>query len=107
MPPVHVHCFSEHSRSLVALSSLDSYWCSLHTVCEAHVPANAALGGSAMYSLASHSLTSVHVATRAPSSWNSIPGLPHMKPGLCWVGYRHEWLLPVLHRARLLPWPPA
>ena len=60
-PPAHVHTFSAHSRSLVALSGLDSYWCALHTVCETHVPGNVGVGGTFMNSLASHSLTAAHV----------------------------------------------
>ena len=82
-PPVHVHCFSAHWRSLVALAALDANWCSLHTACDAHVPGVVGVGATAMYSLASHAFTSLHV--REP-----LPTTPHMKPGFV-PSDCHEW----------------
>lgn len=59
-PLAHVHTFSAHSRSLVGVSSTDSYWCDAHTLCAAHVPGNVSVGFTFMYSVLEHLFTGEH-----------------------------------------------
>jgi len=93
-PPTHVHCFCAHWRSLVALAARDSYWCSLHTVCDAHVPGVVGVGATTTYSSASHLFTSLHVLYGSGT-------FAQMKPGLK-SGVLYEWLFEgVLQRADL------
>ena len=57
-----VHSLSSHSRSLVDVSSTDSYCASSHTVCAAHVPHPlcASVGATFMYSVPEHTFTFEH-----------------------------------------------
>ena len=63
LPLAHaVHSLSWHSRSLVVVSSTDSYWALVHTVWLAHVPhaSCSSVGATFMYCVAEHSLTALH-----------------------------------------------
>ena len=60
LPCAHaVHSLSSHSRSLVDVSSTDSYCASVHVVCDAQVPhpSCASVGATFMYSVPEHALT--------------------------------------------------
>ena len=60
-PLVHVHTFCEHSRSLVAVSSLDSYWALLQSVCTEQVPPVVSVGAVDIHSVpVVHTFTLLH-----------------------------------------------
>ena len=57
-----VHSLSSHSRSLVDVSSTDSYCAAVHVVCDAQVPHPlcASVGATFMYSVPEHTFTAEH-----------------------------------------------
>ena len=59
-PLGQVHTFCEHWRSVVVVSSVDTYCVSLHSVWLAHVPAKVSVAAVFMYSVPEHRFTLLH-----------------------------------------------